>query len=347
VSSKFDKLDSDDVIHNYYKLKSAQKVADTFNVSEPTILKILKLKCVKLNGNAKRNHQIDAAINEYNSGTILNKVIKAYGFSKKYFIKILRERNIPIIDLNTSIILDDRYLHLYNNAVDAFRIYNQRNVVQDVACKYNLTAAAVRSVFNYAGYKIDSKRQNSAAALDTKGDEIINEYKACLLVSPVAKKFKISAPTLTKFLKSHGICLLNKRQAIQKNNNTYEHQRKCFTQSHRSKKYTLPSGKVIHVQGYEDNFLNYVFNNNILQEEDFDFQNIPRFKYADVKHYYPDFYIPKHNIIVEIKSEYTLQQSDKRKYASIDIEKYKFIIIVDKEYQEFDKLINDIKGSRS
>ena len=343
MSSKFDKLNSDEVINNYYEFKSAQKVAEKFNVSEPTILKILKLKGVRLNGNTKRNHQVDAAINEYNNGVILNKVIKTYGFSKKYFLRLLKERNIPIIDLNASIILDDRYLYLYNNIADAFRIYNQRNVIQDVASKYNLTAAAVRSVFKYAGYKINSKRQNSAVTLNTKRDMIINEYMSCLLIAPVARKFKISAPTLVKFLKHHGICLLNKRQAIQKNNNTYVHQRKCFTQSHRSKKYTLPSGKIIYVQGYEDNFLDYVLSNNILQEEDFDFQNIPRFKYADTKHYYPDFYIVKYNIIVEIKSAYTLQQSDKRKFASIDIKKYKFIIIIDKDYHEFNKLIYHIK----
>jgi hypothetical protein len=50
MGTKFDKLDSNKVIHSYYKLKSAQRVASIFSVSEPTILKILKLKGIKLNG---------------------------------------------------------------------------------------------------------------------------------------------------------------------------------------------------------------------------------------------------------------------------------------------------------
>jgi hypothetical protein len=346
VNSKFDKLNSNEVISAYHDLKSAQKVAIKFNVSEPTILKILKLNNSRLYGNARRNHQISAAINDYNSGVIMSKIIKVYGFSKKYFKKILQERNIPVIDLKASVILDDRYLHLYNNIVDALSVYNQRHVLRDVARKYNLTPAAVRSVFKYAGYKIDSKRQSSIAILKAKRDEIIHEYKQHLLVSPVARKFNIPAPTLAKFLKSCGITLLNKRLAIQRNNNTYEHQRKCFTKSHQSKNYKLPSGRTIKVQGYEDDFLDYVFKNNILREEDFNFQDIPRFKYTSNRYYYPDFYIKKYNVVVEIKSEYTLQQSDKRKYVATGLDKYNFIIIVDKDYREFNCLINRIKGPK-
>jgi len=61
------------------------------------------------------------------------------------------------------------------------------------------------------------------------------------------------------------------------------------------------------------------------------------------KYYHPDFYYKHLNLIIEIKSNYTYNKElnknlSKRKSC---IEKgYKFIFIIDKKYNEFEKLIN-------
>ena len=79
----------------------------------------------------------------------------------------------------------------------------------------------------------------------------------------------------------------------------------------RSKLFVLPSGKIIYKMGWEPPFLDYVFQNNILKEEEMEYH--PKgMKYMGIdnkEHYYfPDFYIPKWNLIIEIKSTWTLLQ---------------------------------------
>ena len=84
------------------------------------------------------------------------------------------------------------------------------------------------------------------------------------------------------------------------------HEKGCKTRI-QSKPYTLPSNKIVYKMGYEPQFLDYVFKNNILTEDEIDYS--PKgIKYVDrdynIKHYFPDFYIPKWNLIIEIKSDY-------------------------------------------
>ena len=64
-------------------------------------------------------------------------------------------------------------------------------------------------------------------------------------------------------------------------------------------------------------------------------------RYNDNKIYFPDFYIPDLNLIVEIKSDYYYN-----KYLSKNLDKqkacleqgYNFIFVINKDYTEFEKL---------
>lgn len=75
---------------------------------------------------------------------------------------------------------------------------------------------------------------------------------------------------------------------------------------------TTPSGKTIKLQGAEPEVYNLLlqeFNESeILCEK----ENVPSFKYTDKdgkdRRYFPDFYIPKTNTIIEVKSTFTLEQ---------------------------------------
>jgi hypothetical protein len=76
-------------------------------------------------------------------------------------------------------------------------------------------------------------------------------------------------------------------------------------------KYILPSGKIIYLQGYEplglDSLLQEYQENEIIYKK----SQMPKFLYQyqnKTKRYYPDFFIPKANLIVEIKSQYTYQK---------------------------------------
>jgi hypothetical protein len=71
------------------------------------------------------------------------------------------------------------------------------------------------------------------------------------------------------------------------------------------KKYILPSGNIINVRGFEVNFLDHIFQNNLLKEADIEKGIIFSYKFkGKSKKYYSDFYIKKLNLIIEVKSWY-------------------------------------------
>lgn len=135
--------------------------------------------------------------------------------------------------------------------------------------------------------KIQSKRQQTC----------LKKYgtKCCLQNNDI--KIKTEATNIKKF----GVKYPSQNKEIQ---------RKITQTSIKSKIYILPSGQKIWKMGYEPKFLDYIFKNNILLETEIDYfpngikyldhQNIERF-------YFPDFYIPKWNLIIEIKSTYTIK----------------------------------------
>lgn len=93
-------------------------------------------------------------------------------------------------------------------------------------------------------------------------------------------------------------------------------QEKHEKSSYRFKDYTFPSGKVVKIQGYEWKALDELL--KLYKEEEIIVgrKEVPKVEYSihDVKHvYYPDIYIPIHNKIIEVKSEWTCQL--KRSYV--------------------------------
>jgi hypothetical protein len=74
------------------------------------------------------------------------------------------------------------------------------------------------------------------------------------------------------------------------------------------KKYTMPSGKVINIQGYEHFAIKELLLNYTEDEIKTNRFDIPRIEYCiDTKkrYYFPDIFIPKENKIIEVKSDWT------------------------------------------
>lgn len=73
--------------------------------------------------------------------------------------------------------------------------------------------------------------------------------------------------------------------------------------------YVLPSGKTIKLQGFEPKALDMLLEVYDESEILYKRSNMPRLFYIDIdgksRRYYPDFYIPKDNLLVEVKSTYT------------------------------------------
>lgn len=84
------------------------------------------------------------------------------------------------------------------------------------------------------------------------------------------------------------------------------------------KPYTFPSGKEVKIQGYENHALDKLL--QTYQEEDLTIgaSLVPKIIYTHqqkTKRYYPDIYIPKDNLIIEVKSKYTLKRELEKNLA--------------------------------
>ena len=78
------------------------------------------------------------------------------------------------------------------------------------------------------------------------------------------------------------------------------------------KDYIYPSGKIVKIQGYENQLLDELLNTYTENEILTDRKDMPEFWYLGNDHekhrYFPDVYIPKVNLIYEVKSSYTLEK---------------------------------------
>lgn len=113
---------------------------------------------------------------------------------------------------------------------------------------------------------------------------------------------------------------------------TTEIQQKIQNNSKKYKKYTLPSGAVRLIQGYESFALEDLLKQNTEDEIVSERKYIPKFQYTinnKVKYYFPDIYLPNTKTIIEVKSSWTYEK-DKDKLncvkGVIENEGYTFMI---------------------
>jgi hypothetical protein len=143
----------------------------------------------------------------------------------------------------------------------------------------------------------------------------------------VDNMFKDGAFIQAKFLDKYGVSNpAHVPEMVQRSINT----------SYKSKSYTMPSGAIIKVQGYEPIVIDWLLANGI-DELDIltDRGQMPAIWYlgedGQNHRYYPDIYVQSSNHLYEVKSEYTytagLNKNTLKKNASIQAGfKYSFII---------------------
>lgn len=115
------------------------------------------------------------------------------------------------------------------------------------------------------------------------------------------------------------------------------------------KPYIFPSGNIIYLQGEEPQFLNHIIKKYNIKENTIHKEG-GVFQYQDINNkshqYYPDFFIKDLNLIVEVKSSYILAKYEKfikEKENCVKQKGFNFILILDQNYEEFDKLMEKQK----
>jgi Mor family transcriptional regulator len=295
----------------------------------------------------KNKNKILAAIESYKNGLSVTQIKIKYGLTIKFFKKLLEEHNLEYINKakNPN---DESFKIIQNNFDKIVAEYNETKNMAAIAKRYNVCSTAIRDwLIRHNISRRTHKVAPSNEILEQIKFEMFNLYKQGMDKSALAKKYNLTRYHVTKILKTEfdEKHLRSRSQATTLKNQNADFQQKVLDNHYKSKDYILPSGKTIKVMGYEDDFLNYVLQTKKMSEENFQFDQKPHILYKDnignYRKYFPDFYMSKINLIIEIKSNYTLNKQkeiNERKFQAAR-QKYNFICIVDKNYEEFNKLV--------
>jgi hypothetical protein len=154
----------------------------------------------------------------------------------------------------------------------------------------------------YAKFK-DTLNKNYNVDIPCHSNEIKEKTKETCL-----KKYGVEyyLQTKEKEYKSKETCL--KKYGVEYAMQSNEIQEKSQCNAFKQKKYSMPSGEIRNIQGYEK----YAIRDLLLIYDETQIitlrKNIPRISYVfnnTNKYYFPDIYIPHENKIIEVKSTWT------------------------------------------
>lgn len=86
------------------------------------------------------------------------------------------------------------------------------------------------------------------------------------------------------------------------------------------KEYITETGKVFKYQGYENVAIDFLINHFDVNENQIINRDLPKILYLNpilqkTSRYYPDIWVPKLNLLIEVKSEYTIKHEPEVIYA--------------------------------
>ena len=225
---------------------------------------------------------------------------------------------------------------LLRNKETAIEIYRIHERLSKVAEHFGCSSDAVSLFFDHEkiAYK-KYRNHNTYVFSDTDRKiivKLINEHKS---LKEIAALYECTAPKIASYCKRNDVYYPS-RSIWSADNGC-----KSINATFRRKSYVLPSGKIIHVQGYEPQFLDYVLQNELLSEDEIVYK-APRIDYvvgAEKRRYFPDFYIPRFNLITEIKSSWvlerqTIQMQHLKERATIAAG-FDYIMILDNDFGAF------------
>lgn len=195
-----------------------------------------------------------------------------------------------------------------------------------------------KSLFEKTGYKhalqnpksIEKSKKTSLEKYGvtsyTKTDEYKKEYKLMYSLKPDFQKEKMKFKFKNTSMLNYGV--------------EYPMQNIKIFEKQQISAFKLKKYKELYYRGtYELDFLEKFYDKIKIENS-----NSIRYNLNNkLKIYFPDFYLPDYNLIVEIKSSYTynfnIEMNEAKKKYTLEND-YKFIFIIDKDYTEFINKIN-------
>lgn len=326
-------------IQKYYGFKNYNTIVDflilnklrepmtleTFNKSRRNEIDVKKLKTMIANGKG------------------LKYLAKFFKTSVRSIKNIIKKHNISI-DIPVKVCWVKKLNEHKKEIIDE---YYKTNCLACMSRKFCCPTDAIRNFLKKHNVMVQSKNnytkfdENTIANIK---DLYINQNKT---LKEIAQFYNCSSPKISSYLLNAGIKIKNKIELLNQRNSNAEFQLKCLSNSGKNKLYILPSGREIQVRGYENLFLDYVFSKNILVESEISFKPARiQYMYKDTSHYYyPDFYIEKFNLIIEIKSTWIdiLQGIDRNYCKEYSVKQLgmNFLKIMNNDFSSLNEFIDN------
>jgi hypothetical protein len=239
----------------------------------------------------------------YESGKTIKSIAKLYGSPMPTMLKYFNRFGIDYTSRKNVM------AKMIANKELIVKMYNDGQICE-ILQKFDCSAWALHYFLDK--FKIPRCHSQSARIISpTEYDNICNLYvgqkMSCMQISKI---YNCTQGHIREILIRHNINRRTKTEngvLVMQNPET---QKKQWLSSLRCKDYMLPSGNVVKLQGYEPQFLDYIFTNKILKDSQIEYnpKRIPYIENNKTRYYFPDFYIPHLNLIVEVKSKYILNK---------------------------------------
>ena len=288
----------------------------------------------KNNINTCRVKDKQSIIDMYNSGYSVNQISKKVKYTNPTILRILRDNGIVIrhkVDYRGQ----NRKKEIWNELTQIITYYtDEKKTAKEIADIYGVSSVLIYNILKENEISVrktgDSKKIITERSIDP--GVVCKLYQEGHTTDSLSVMFDVCKHVINRILKDssiemHGTTRLSYDTKIR---NSLKH-----------KPYTLPSGSVIYIQGYEPQFLDFIFHNKLLSEQEIVFRP-PTFTYHDhnknQRKYFPDFYIPKFNLVVEVKSSWVMNRQTPENFIlkkqSVFATGYDFICILDNNFEE-------------
>lgn len=286
----------------------------------------------------------------YKNGSTMLDVSKKFNCSDSIIKRILIDNGIKLKTLHeikqkkAKKYNDEIHSKLNKNKAVIIKKYNEGTSIKQLCKLYNVTRKYIKNFL----YNNKIIIRPSSKYHEYKFDEELTKYicdsyldRQCSL-KQLSIDLKIGEKCIRNLLLKNNIPIRTHQEAVYIIQNQLGYWDKLRKGMFSKKEYCLPSGKKIYLMGYEPQFLDYCFEKNIFNEEDFNFDDLTIIKYKKnnkIHNYYPDFYIPNYNLIIEIKSSYTvkLDKNIQLKEQAVKDAGYNYLFILDNDFSPLDK----------
>jgi len=252
-----------------------------------------------------------------------------YSCSSKCSQEKVKKTNLERYDVEHPIQNSEIYEKVKKTNVERYGVkhISQLEEIREKVKKTNVEKYGVECPLQNSDIKEKTKKTNLeryGVEYSYQNEDIKNKYKKTML-----NKYGVEYPIQNSEIKEK-----TKKTNLERYGVEYSAQNLEIFKKTRSSAFKLKNYKnLTYIGTYELDFLEKFYDKIIIE-------NVKTIDYVfngKNKVYYPDFYLPDYNLIVEIKSSYTYEyekdQNDAKKEATLKCG-YNFIFVINKDYTE-------------